>query len=121
MRKTMTNYKLIKLSVVFLIASLFNPIFIALAKEAAYPAQMIVNFYRTPTVAVALDKTYLIYEIYVTSQMNMQTELTSLEVKNGNKVIFTDKTNKISFKPGEMHIIYMSIPFPKLSDVPHQI
>lgn len=93
-----------------------------LAQKAPHPAQMTVNTYHAPTAVVAQNKAYMLYELYVTSFMTMPVALSALEVKAGDKTIYTLKDNKpVNFKPKKTKIIYMFIPFNTLSEIPSEI
>lgn len=121
---------------IFLSLSLFlvNPVKV-FANDTDKPAAITINIYDTPRAVVALDKAYLIYEIYLTSYMTTPITLTSLETlaatqpllkpedfaKSIQTVNPNDKVNPFIFQPGESKIIYMWFPFDELSKVPSQL
>jgi hypothetical protein len=107
----------------FFAAGLLLTLTTVFAEKAPYPAQMTVNVYQYPSAVVAMNKAYLQYEMYVTSFMTMPVTLTSLEVKDSNNTIYTTHYDKkdFVFKPKESKIIYVSIPFNALNDVPDRL
>ncbi len=119
----MSTKKLFMTACIFIAALLLNTNTALAAEEGLYPAQMTVNVYRAPTAAIGLNKTYLMYEIYVTSFMKMPTALTSLEVSDGTKTLYTydAKKNPLVLQPNESKAIYISIPFDHLSDLPTHV
>ena len=118
----MYTKKILHTAAIF-IASILLTFTSAFAEKAPYPAQMTVNVYQAPTAVIAMNKAYLQYELYVTSFMTMPVTLTSLEVKDGNNTIYTTHYDKktFTFNPKESKIIYVSIPFNALTDVPDRL
>lgn len=117
----MYTQKIAHLAFIFITGILFT-VNAAFAQKAPYPAQMTVNVYQAPTAVIALDKAYLLYEMYVTSFMTMPVKLTSLEVQDGTKTIYTNDYKKpLLFQPKQSKIIYMLIPFNKLTNVPDNL
>lgn len=128
--KTLITFFLMNLS------SFLMPATKVLAAELKDNPSFTINVYDAPSPVVALNKAYLVYEIYLTNYMAATASLTSLEARNEGKqfMLKTDvlansiqsfnannKKNPLTFEPGESKIIYMWLAFDNLSEVPGKL
>ncbi|MBA3537817.1 MAG: M23 family metallopeptidase [Tatlockia sp.] len=126
--------KLNKILIFFMnLSSFLIPTGTVFADELNINPSITINVYDVPRPVVALNKAYLVYEIYLTNFMAGPATLTSLEAIGGNKqsMLKTDElrnsiqtfnpNNKkipLIFESGESKIIYMWLPFEQLTEVP---
>jgi hypothetical protein len=129
--------KLNKFLMIFLnLSSFLLPAANVFADELNNHPSLTINVYDVPRLVVALNKTYLVYEIYLTNYMVTSASLTSLESIGGTKQ-FMFKTDELAksiqtfnpnnkktplvFEPGESKIIYMWLPFDNISEIPSKL
>jgi len=103
------------------------------------PAQIMVDIYDTPISVQAMDKYYLVYELYLTNFYNKAINLESLQVHDkatGTPLVGFDKnslkkimrssdgiaTSDDSLIPSsDLKLVYLLVPFNSQSDIPKEI
>lgn len=107
----------------------------ASAREFSLPPFVTINIYDAPAAVVALNKSYLVYELYITNYMSTPITLNSLETTSGLKssmirsndfekfisVINPGNKDPLVFLPGESKMLHMWLAFDNLSNVPNEI
>lgn len=110
----------------------------AFAEELNLPPSATINVYEAPRPVLALNKAYLVYELYVTNYAAQPLVLTSLDVSGDDFKHFKlskedlaksilaikpddKKSNSLTLQPGEAKIFYLWFAFDNLSKVPNKL
>jgi hypothetical protein len=124
--------KFFKIKVIFL----FLTLSLVHAEPAPFPAQLLINIYQTPSPMQADNKSFLIYEIYLTNFMKASSKITSffIEDPSKNNLITLDniknaiqsrnpssKQPSLNFEPGETKTVLVWIPFEKETRIPNYL